>query len=161
MGYTEGFKKSIIRKLLMPNNLGITTLSKELKIPRRTIFDWREKYREDIINEKQNKGLVPEDWPFEVKYEAVIESKQLSDNELGEWLRKNGVKTDHLEKWNRELKDMAKEKDNNYELKNAKKRIKELEKELRIKEKALAEASVLLILKKKASIIWGEEEAGL
>jgi hypothetical protein len=35
-----------------------------------------------------------------------------------------------------------------------------LKKELTRKEKALAEASALLILKKKAALLWGENEAG-
>ncbi len=35
-------------------------------------------------------------------------------------------------------------------------RIKELEKELTRKEKALAEAAALLVLKKKAQAIWGD-----
>ena len=73
-------------------------------------------------------------------------------------LRKNGVKTEHLEKWNEELKAMAKSKDNNDELKKANKRIKELERELRIKEKALVEAAALLLLKKKVELFWGDEE---
>jgi transposase len=37
-------------------------------------------------------------------------------------------------------------------------RIKQLEKELARKEKALAEAAALLILSKKAQAIWGESE---
>ena len=37
-------------------------------------------------------------------------------------------------------------------------RIKSLEKELRRKDAALAEAAALLILRKKADAIWGEEE---
>ena len=36
------------------------------------------------------------------------------------------------------------------------KRIRELEKELRRKEKALAETAALLVLKKKANAIWGD-----
>jgi len=36
------------------------------------------------------------------------------------------------------------------------KKIKQLEKELRYKEKALAETAALLILKKKADAIWGD-----
>jgi len=38
------------------------------------------------------------------------------------------------------------------------KRIKELERELRRKDKALAETAALLVLKKKAQAIWGEHE---
>jgi hypothetical protein len=40
-----------------------------------------------------------------------------------------------------------------------KRRIRELEGELRRKEKALAEAAALLVLRKKAQAIWGEGEA--
>jgi hypothetical protein len=39
------------------------------------------------------------------------------------------------------------------------KRIRELEKELRRKERALAETAALLVLRKKAAAIWGEQEA--
>ena len=37
-------------------------------------------------------------------------------------------------------------------------RIRELEKELRRKDKALAETAALLVLKKKANAIWGDED---
>jgi transposase len=39
-----------------------------------------------------------------------------------------------------------------------KKRIKQLEVELRRKERALAETAALLVLRKKANAIWGEDE---
>jgi hypothetical protein len=39
-----------------------------------------------------------------------------------------------------------------------KKRIQELERELNRKEKALAEAAALLVLRKKAQAIWGDED---
>ena len=38
------------------------------------------------------------------------------------------------------------------------KRLKELQRELRQKEKALAETAALLVLKKKAQAIWGDAE---
>lgn len=41
------------------------------------------------------------------------------------------------------------------ELAQAKKKIRDLERELRRKDKALAEATARLILKKKAELIWG------
>ena len=42
--------------------------------------------------------------------------------------------------------------------KEDKKRIRQLEKELHRKEKALAEAAALLVLRKKAQAIWGDKE---
>jgi hypothetical protein len=38
------------------------------------------------------------------------------------------------------------------------KRVRELEKELRRKDKALAETAALLVLKKKVQAIWGDED---
>ena len=45
------------------------------------------------------------------------------------------------------------------ELKLLKNQIKQLTQELNRKEKALAETAALLVLKKKANLIWGEDEA--
>ncbi|EIM04930.1 transposase IS3/IS911 family protein [Planococcus antarcticus DSM 14505] len=44
------------------------------------------------------------------------------------------------------------------ELKEEKRRTAEVEKDLRKKEKALAEAAALLLLRKKARAIWGDPE---
>jgi hypothetical protein len=44
------------------------------------------------------------------------------------------------------------------EAKKDKKQINQLEKELRRKDKALAETAALLVLRKKANAIWGEDE---
>lgn len=46
----------------------------------------------------------------------------------------------------------------NRELKEAEKKNKQLARELDRKEKALAEAAALLVLRKKAEAIWGEPE---
>ena len=54
------------------------------------------------------------------------------------------------------------DRENNLRLKTEKKadrqRIRQLERELRRKEKALAEAAALLVLQKKAQAIWGDPE---
>ena len=44
------------------------------------------------------------------------------------------------------------------ETRRLREQVKELKKQLRRKDKALAEAAALLVLKKKAASIWGEPE---
>ena len=44
------------------------------------------------------------------------------------------------------------------ELEQLRKKVKKLEWELRKKEKALAEAAALLVLRKKAQALWGDED---
>lgn len=162
MTHNEGFKKAMVEKLLIPGGIGITALSKKTGIPRRTLFDWRKKYcSANDIDLKVTRS--PRELPLLAKYEAILESTSLEEENFGRWLRLRGLKSEHLEKWKDEIRDMAKKKNKddikkNEELKEAKQRIKELERELRRKDKALAEASALILLKKKADAIWGVEE---
>ena len=72
----------------------------------------------------------------------------------------HGLYAHELTTWKTELMAPKKTGDNSAaikaELNEMKAKNKKLESELRRKDKALAEASALLILKKKANLIWGE-----
>jgi transposase len=87
---------------------------------------------------------------------AVFEASKLSDDKLGEFLRREGLHEAQLEEWRKaavmSLADAPRSKARSKEAK----KIKELERELRRKDKALAEASALLILKKEVEAIWGD-----
>jgi hypothetical protein len=103
------------------------------------------------------KARRPLDWAAEEKLNAVLEYEKLEEEERGKYLREKGLHAVHIERWKQELVEGLKSR------KSSKrdprdKRIKELEKELRRKEKALAETAALLVLKKKAQAIWGDHE---
>lgn len=91
----------------------------------------------------------------------IFESKSLSPEAKGEWLRKNGIHSEHLVLWEQELRDQVNNKASKDKetIKKLKKKNRDLEKELERKEKALAEMAALMVLKKKAEAIWGDEEA--
>jgi len=102
----------------------------------------------------------PQDWSIRERLEAIISYEKLSEEERGAFLRKQGLHEANLEQWKRELVEEAEVGRKTKRGSSAeKKRIKELEKELRKKEKALAETAALLVLKKKARAIWGDEDA--
>ena len=94
------------------------------------------------------------------KYHLLMESAKLSEKSLGRFLRERGLHSEHLTLWDQELREMVKQKSGQQdkEKKADKKRIKELERELARKEKALAEAAALLILKKKYEALMGDDE---
>jgi transposase len=96
--------------------------------------------------------------------QAVLESSQLSEEDLGAFLRKNGLHESNLKQWRLEMlgglqgsKPKKKSKGKSAEAK----RIRQLEKEVNRKDKALAETAALLVLKKKAQAIWGDEDDGI
>lgn len=87
----------------------------------------------------------------------------MNELELAEYCRKKGLYREQIEAWKRtclqangQVFDQSKQL--NGALKGEQKRAKQLEKELQKKEKALAEAAALLLLRKKAQAIWGDDE---
>ena len=82
---------------------------------------------------------------------------------LAEYCRGKGLFAEQVADW-REACQQANEgpAERNRELreqgKSDRKEIKQLKKDLQRKEKALAEAAALIILRKKAQAIWGEPE---
>jgi transposase-like protein len=101
----------------------------------------------------------PQDWSAQEKLAAVMEAASLSDEELGAFLRSRGLHEAQLQQW-RDLMLAGLEPKAVQGAKKAPevKRVRELEKELRRKDKALAETAALLVLKKKAQAIWGDED---
>ena len=160
--YTKEFKDSVLKRLEPPTNDTITSLSDELGVPRTTIYQWIKKAETDkkkiSINHKPTSK-----WTSEDKFHVVLETASLTEVELSEYCRRKGIFIDEIKTWKeqclkanqaamedpRELKESLKEE---------KDRVKRLEKELRIKEKALAETAALLVLRKKANAIWGDPE---
>ena|SRR4030065_341124 len=153
MEFSEGFKRSVVEKLLTPGGKGISELSKEIGVSNQTLYNWRDRYI--------NKDAIPKSprkWNMKDKYSAVIEAAGLTGEELGKWLRKTGLHSDHLDIWRKEIEQMVSSPKDKEEIRKLKAENKQLKKELLRKEKALAETAALLTLKKKAAAIWGEEE---
>jgi len=99
----------------------------------------------------------PEDWSAEEKLETFLSFSKLSEEEKGKFLREKGVHEAQIERWKAEILEGLKLKPFRGGKKDPQqKRIAALEKELRRKEAARAEAAALLVLKKKADAIWGE-----
>lgn len=95
----------------------------------------------------------PEDWSAEERLRAVLESSRLTDDELGAFLRREGLHEATLRQWRTAaLEGLGPQRSTRAE----QKRIQELEKQLRRKDKALAEAAALLVLQKKVHAIWGD-----
>ncbi len=85
----------------------------------------------------------------------------LNEAELAEYCRKKGLYPDEVKAWRTQAeRALAGGVVSAKELREAKaaekKRIQELERELRRKDKALAETAAPLTLRKKADAIWGE-----
>lgn len=153
------FKKSAVEKLLTRGNRTVIDITKELGISSPTIYYWRDQFAKVDGMKKSSK---PQNRSATEKFKAVTEYSALPKEERGEYLRKNGLHEENLQEWKKQIEEAfapaKKSSQDRAELVTEQKKVKQLERELRRKDKALAEASALLILKKKADLIWGSEE---
>lgn len=108
-------------------------------------------------------GKNAERWSSEEKFAVVLEAASLNEAELAEYCRKKGLYVEQIAAWKgsclqaNATADVA-GKEGRAQHRQDKQRIRALERELRRKEKALAETAALLVLRKKAAAIWGENE---
>ena len=92
----------------------------------------------------------------------MIATAALDEAAIGVYCREKGLYSFQLTEWEAAFmteKSTEKQHANLSELKALRIEKNQLKHEVRRKDSALAEASALLILKKKASLIWGEAEA--
>jgi transposase-like protein len=104
------------------------------------------------------------DWSPEEKVAFVLEAAAVPAAELGAFLRRKGVLEAQLGEWRQQVTESAvaamrppTRADRETAAAEAKK-IRQLEREIQRKDKALAETAALLVLKKKAQAIWGDED---
>lgn len=156
MTYTEGFKKTMVQKLLTPGGKGVKELSEEIGVCTQTLYNWRDRFSNVPYSAKIPKS--PRKWTIKEKYSAILASSNLSEKEYGQWLRETGLHSEHIEIWKKEIEETMSSPKDKEEIKLLKLKNKELGKELLRKEKALAEMAALLILQKKTAAILAERE---
>jgi transposase-like protein len=108
-------------------------------------------------------GKNPENWSSEDKFAIVLEAASLNEAELAEYCRRKGLYVEQVAAWRKaclqaNADSVAQAKAQREQSKKDRRQIKQLERELHRKEKALAEAAALLVLQKKAQAIWGDGE---
>ena len=163
MGYSQGFKGRMVQRMLGSEAISATALSTEAGVSQATLSRWLNQARMlSPMNREQNErakpARSPRQWTVEEKLQVVVEASALSDEELGAFLRGKGLHMAQLAEWresaSQSLDDGKKKR--RRKMSPEQKRIRELEKELRRKDRALAEVTALLVLKKKAEEIWGD-----
>ncbi len=160
MEYSVEFRERVIKEGLSSGK-SHRVLAGEFGIGYSTLGKWLHDYRNSGEQPLAKKERRPQEWSIEQRFDAVLETRQLSDDEVGRWCREHGVHTHQLSRWRQDAMagtDGQTATAEQAETRRLRGQVKELKKELRRKDKALAEAAALLVLKKKAASIWGEPE---
>ena len=127
-------------------------LAEESGVAKTTLERWRMEARRlpEVSNKKQAKA-----WTVQDKIRILGGAASLEGEALLAFLAQQGVLLAELEQWRSALADGPATGSSQAA---DRRQIKLLERELRRKEKALAEAAALLVLKKKVSALLGDED---
>ena len=154
--YGQSFKAKAVARLLPPESAAVELVAREACIGVGTLLRWRERAQSG-----PPRGGV---WTTGARMEALITTAGMPEAGKSTWCREQGVYPVELNKWcasaTAALADPEDLRASPPATRSDRKRIKELERELLRKDRALAETAALLVLSKKVSALFskGEDE---
>jgi transposase len=165
--YGQPFKDAVVARLLPPESSSLEAVSQKLGISVATLERWR------AAALAANDGRPH--WTPAARLEAVIATAAMDEAARSAWCREHGLFPADLDRWKQDAisglgeprddgvaeakqDQAAKRTDATQSGQPARRRIKELERDLSRKGKALAETAALLVLSKKLSAIFRDSE---
>ena len=158
--YSLEFRKAAVEKFLIRGSRRVAAIVEEIGVPYSTLYQWKNDFAKV---DGMKKSSRPQDRSSVEKLKVINEYEATAVESRGELLRRLGVHREHVESWAEQVhtalrfgalgKHVARS-----ERAEDRRKIKELERDVRRKDRALAETTALLVLKKKADLIWGIEE---
>src|ERR1017187_1032972 len=153
--YGEAFRDRAVARLLPPESAAVEVVAREIGVGARTRERWREQARS-----RPARGRA---WTAAGRLEAVITTAGMDEAGKSAWCREHGMFPVELEKWRaRATPSLAEPQEGRARpqaTRQDRKRIKELERDLLRKDRALAETTALLVLSKKVAAIFNKGEA--
>lgn len=150
-------KAAVVNRAMNQNSQGIKEIASTNNIGYSTLQRWLKDYRTNSCKSTPEKGNKKDPLSRSEKFDHIFAAAGLDETGLGIYCRKQGIYSHQLQAWKQEI--MKDSSQINHKLHNEVKRLKaenkRLQKDLNRKDKALAETSALLILKKKADLILG------
>jgi hypothetical protein len=150
--YGQVMKDRVVARLLPPESAPIDTVAREVGISVSTLERWR--------GDALSMPASTRAWTAPARLEAVVATAALNETELSAWCREHGLYPSELGRWRQgateALADPEEARAHPKDTRADKKRIKELERELLRKDRALSETAALLVLSKKYLAIFPE-----
>lgn len=167
MQYSKKFKDRMLAKMMGPDARSANSLSTEVGVCQATLSRWlREAKVQGMANKKgrPRRAHQRQRWTPKEKVRVVMEATAAGEQGLGQLLRREGLHEADIERFRQEVLEAA---DKGFQagrrrrgLSPEEKEIRALRKELKRKEKALAEAAALLVLRGKVQAFLAGEEEG-
>jgi transposase-like protein len=144
------YKQKMIERMSGEGAVSARQVSRDTGISQETLSRWLRDARSlPVVATAKRSSKV---WSAAEKIRVLHEASTLDGTALTALLQREGLVLAELEQWKLALSDESGAST------ATTKRIRKLERELARKEKALAEAAALLVLKKKVDHLWEDED---
>jgi len=159
--YSPERKAAVLKKLLPPFNMTVTSVAAEEGISPQTLYNWRHQAKQAGLPVPGNTSDSNQ-WSADAKLAVVIETSPLSESEFGQYCREKGLYVEQVKRWTQQCLSGFTHSDEQQkqaarQAQSDRSEIKSLKQDLRVKEKALAETTALLVLRKKLHALLGED----
>jgi len=157
--HTKDKKQHALALMSAPEKLSVPEVAVRTGVPKATLYQWQREARTKGLAVPAGSG-VAESWSARDKLGVVVETAALVEAELAEYCRRKGLFIEQVRAWRQacETGIAAGAVEGGPALREERKRSRQLEKQLRRKERALAEAAALLILSRKLEAFRTESE---
>jgi len=157
--YSKEKRQHALELMSAPEKLSVPEVAVRTGVSKATLYLWQREARTKGLAVPAGAG-VAEGWSASDKFGVVVETAGMAQAELAEYCRKKGVFVEQVRAWRQACESgiAAGGSDGGPGLREERKRNRKLEKELRRKERALAEAAALLVLSRKLEAFRTEGE---
>ncbi len=145
----------MVARLLPPESAAIDLVSREVGVSVTTLERWRS----DALADGSSGG-GSQRWTAAARLQAVIVTAAMDEATRSAWCREQGLYPAELDAWKRDaIAGLGEPRASSAaEAREDRRRVKELERELHRKDKALAETAALLVLRKKLAAVFHQDE---
>ena len=145
--YSVVFKQKMVQRLTGKNAVSASELARETGVRQQNLSRWLEDARSlPLVASEKTRAR---EWTVEQKAGVLAGAADLTGEQLSGYLAREGVRLADFESWRLALDEGGRASA------STTRRIRQLERELARKEKALAEAAALLVLKKSGEFLRG------
>lgn len=160
--YTPSYRLNVVEKALhRATHETLVQCATQQGIGYSTLTRWMAQARNDGLRTagERPQEKRPQDWSAAQKLQALIETAALTEQDQGGYCRQHGIFQQNLIQWKQEFMRTPDSQTTALKAENRmlKEELKQVQRELARKEKALAEAAALLVLKKKAQTFYASD----
>lgn len=150
--YGQAFKDKAVARLLPPESADLKVVAQAVGVSASTLERWR---ADALASGRKSGGWTPV-----ARLEAVVATAAMSEEQKSAWCRAQGLFPAELDEWRQAATSALGSPESAASTASTRAercRIRELGREVRRKDKALAEAAALLVLSKKLSAIFHKD----